>query len=72
MPVGQQRGGRKRDVAFPGADRTALDRAALAIAPTDQRIYPLPQTGERFPINDRPWWVSSVMRQRPSTCTPDT
>jgi len=35
---------------LPNADLGALDRAAHALGPTDDVIYPLTKTGERFPF----------------------
>jgi sugar (pentulose or hexulose) kinase len=43
-------GGEVLAARFPGADLAALDRQALAKAPTDLVVYPLVRKGERFPF----------------------
>jgi len=51
MPGGASNvGARVLDERFPGADKIALGAAALDLSPTDLTIYPLVQTGERFPF----------------------
>jgi sugar (pentulose or hexulose) kinase len=43
-------GGEVLAARFPDADLAALDREALAKAPTDLVVYPLSRKGERFPF----------------------
>lgn len=52
MPGGASNvGARVLDERFPQTDKVAFNRAALALSPTSLIVYPLTQTGERFPFN---------------------
>lgn len=61
-------GARVLDERFPGVDKKQFDEAALQLSPTDLTVYPLVQTGERFPFVN-PAAVGFVERETFDTAT---